>query len=224
MQAEFERSNRGTTIQLDEYGFVGRARRSDTGAQPAISSEEKVVAATRAWLARNSRFTGVARAQDLVVTRTRQYARARGGPRGQASVLQIFFAAQRHAGLPVLVDGRESAMVVTAGENGVLDFDGHWFGALTLPLAPAVPEARARAGLLGRKFGYSDYRGGSQSHTASRADLKTPGDRVILVHRTTRGLEVRLAWRIEVGEGMSWKAFVDAIDGSFLEAHPDFVS
>ena len=129
--------------------------------------------------------------------------------------LRIDFSGQTHKGFPV--EGDVSSLTVFANANGISRIDGYWFPKITVPLEPKISKTSAKNKLNGRTFTYGDIFGRPVNFRVEQKDLSNIAHKVVFVKKSSQGLEFRLAWKIPVGQGLSWTVYVDAITGEELK-------
>lgn len=210
LRSEFETSNKNICAQINEYGFT--EFKSDCFSETVkieIVDEEKIVEMVKDWLVQNSKFTGVVNKSDLA---------SEGIDKIGTALLKIDFHDQMYNSLPVEGNSDIRSLTVFANANGVSRIDGFWFPKITISSQPKISEVSAKNKLNGKAFTYGDFVGNPIDYRVEQKDLSNTAHKVIFVKKSSQGLEFRLAWKILVGQGLSWTVYVDAITGEKLKA------
>lgn len=220
LRSEFEVSNKGICTQINEYGFTefkngcfGETVRME------IVDEARIVEMVKKWLVQNSEFTGITKKSDAIVDNVMKLDGCIKceAPNFDRKVigLRLDFRGQSYNGLPI--EGDISPLTVFANANSISRIDGYWFPKITVPLQPKVSNDLAKNKLNGRTFTYSDFTGNPIYYHVEQKDLSNVAHKVVFVKKLSQGLEFRLAWKISVGQGLSWTVYVDAITGEELK-------
>lgn len=219
LRSEFTASNGNICAQINEYGFTEFKSGCLGGiVRIEIADEAGIVEMVKNWLVQNSKFTGVMSKSDAIVDRIIKLDGCiKCDPPVDRKVIEIRidFRRQAYDGLPV--EGDISPLTVFANANGISRIDGHWFPMITVPLEPKISETSTKNKLKGRTFTYSDKAGKPRDYLVTEKDLRNSAHEVIFVKKTSPGLEFRLAWEIQVGQGLSWTIYIDAITGEELK-------
>ena len=220
LRSEFEASNKNVCAQINEYGFTEfKSGCFGETVRIEITDETSIVEVVKNWLVQNSKFTGVTNKSDVVVDRVVKLdgcikCEAPNFDRKVIS-LRIDLRGQTYNGLPV--EGDTSPLTVFANANGISRIDGYWFPKITVPLEPKISETSAKNKINGRTFTYGDIAGNPRDYHVEQKDLSNVAHKVVFVKKSSQGLEFRLAWKISVGQGLSWTVYVDAVTGEELK-------
>ena len=209
LRSEFENSNKNVCAKINEYGFTEYDCLGEI-IKVEITDKASVVDMVKDWLIQNSKFTGVTNESDAIVSSIIE----------KTTLLQIYFHGQTYNNLPV--EGDISPLIVFANAEGVSRIEGHRFPIIIVPLEPKVSEASAKSKLIGRIFTYADFGGNPVDYRVEQKDLNNVTPKVVFVKKSTQGLEFRLAWKIQIGQGLSWTVYIDAITGEELKVRQMF--
>jgi len=221
LRSEFTASNGNVCTTINEYGFteIGNICLDQEIVKIEITDEKSIVEVVKTWLVQNSKFTGITKKSDAVVDGLGSIGCVNCETpilERKGILLKIQFRGQTYNGLPV--EGDISPLIVFANVNGVSRIDGYWFPKIIVPLEPKISEISAKNKLIGRTFTYGGI-GGQPITTAplESKDLNNAAHKVVFVKKSSQGLEFRLAWKILVGEGLSWTVYIDAVTGEELK-------
>ena len=220
LRSEFEASNKSVCAQINEYGFTEfKSGCFGETVRIEITAETSIVEMVKNWLVQNSKFTGITNKSEAIVDRV---VKLNGcikceAPNFDSKVisLRIDFRGQTYNSLSV--EGDINPLTVFANANGISRIDGYWFPKIIVPLEPKISEASAKNKLNGRTFTYGDIAGRPVNYRVEQKDLNNVAHKVVFVKKSSQGLEFRLAWKISVGQGLSWTVYVDAVTGEELK-------
>lgn len=220
LRSEFVALNANICAQINEYGFTEfKSGCFGETVRIEIIDETSVVEMVKNWLVQNSKFTGITNKSDVTIDRV---VKLNGcikceAPNFDSKVisLRVDLRGQTYNGLPV--EGDTSSLTVFANANGISRIDGYWFPKITAPIEPKISESSAKNKLNGRTFTYGDIAGRPVDYRVEQKDLNNVAHKVVFVKKSSQGLEFRLAWKISVGQGLSWAVYVDAITGEELK-------
>jgi hypothetical protein len=227
LKAEFAASAKGVCAGLNEYGFTTAAPvcpKPDPKDRVTtdIEDEDAVVNMVGDWMIEHARFTGKQRGDVLVI---KQLTEIRGCPTctppvSEDTIIGLVLEFQPQTMFELPVEGDVPTLVVTANANGVTKVEGFLVPRPALPLEATIASDKASTSLLGTPLLASnakeDAGGDSSEHLIDLQDVRHPAKRVVFVKRSSKGLEIRLAWKIPVGQETVWTAYVDAITGETL--------
>jgi hypothetical protein len=94
---------------------------------------------------------------------------------------------------------------------------------LDLPANPSVDPETFYEKLIDREFTYTTISGKQQTYRTERKEI-TIKDPVVYPKQDGEKLIVYLAYPVNVGNGMTWTVYFDAIDGEELGVRQNFVS
>ncbi len=219
LRSEFEVSNKNICTQINEYGLTeSKSECFGEIVRIEIIDEASIVERVQNWLIQNSKFTGVISPSDAIVDRVIKL----DGcieckpPDFDKKVigLRIDFRGQTYNDLPL--EGDISSLTVFANAKGISRVDGHRFPIIPVPLEPKISETSAKSKLNGRTFTYGDIAGNPRNYRVEQKDLSHTAHKVLFVKKSPQGLEFRLAWKVLVGQGLSWTVYMDAVTGEEL--------
>lgn len=98
-----------------------------------------------------------------------------------------------------------------------------------VPFEDFTAKARLEPGelrdrFMGRQFKYRDIAGAEKTYTVGSLSEVSPSSLVILPVIKVNTLTLRLAYPVEVGKGMTWTVFIDAVTGDEAGVKQNFVS
>ncbi|MDI6734509.1 MAG: hypothetical protein QMD50_03435 [Patescibacteria group bacterium] len=221
LRSEFAASNKNICAQINEYGFTEfKSGCFGETVRIEIVDETSIVEMVKNWLVQNSKFTGITNKSDVIVDRV---VKLNGciikceAPNFDSKVisLRVDFRGQTYNGLPV--EGDIGSLTVFANANGISRIDGYWFPKITVPLEPKISETSAKNKINGKTFTYGDIAGNPKDYRVEQKDLGNVAHKVVFVKKSSQGLEFRLAWKVPVGQGLSWTVYIDAVTGEELK-------
>ncbi len=121
-----------------------------------------------------------------------------------------------------IANGYGVMTVALSRQGALLQLSSRLIPSVTLPTAPQIESSRLIERLNGRVFTYSTIAGRSQTWKAESPG--TVGKPVVYPLQQPSGLEIRLAIPVEVGQGMTWTVFFDAVDGREIDVRQNFQS
>jgi hypothetical protein len=137
----------------------------------------------------------------------------------------FYRAVYQQASYPFPIANGYGELQLTVGKTGtLLQWSSRLIPKVELPLKAEVEPRAIAEKLVGREFSYADFGGQPRRYkAASRAAVSV---KELVVYPLVEGtrLTIHLAYPIEVGEGMTWTVFVDAITGQELGVRQNFAS
>jgi len=218
LRAQFAGENPAVCAELNRYGLLtAKPSCPENPVHAAIGNEDAAIDGVAGWLAAHSRFTGFAGRAHVELKKLTEIhgcaACAPPVPESSLTELRLHFPRQILSDLPV--EGDVSPVVVFVNANGVFRVDGYWLPESPLPVRTTISSSAARHKLTGRTVP-SAGGGRTKPHLITDRDLRHAARRVVFVNESSRGLEIRVAWKIPVGATMAWTAYVDAMTGEVL--------
>ncbi|HKQ78609.1 MAG TPA: PepSY domain-containing protein [Blastocatellia bacterium] len=114
---------------------------------------------------------------------------------------------------------------LTAGKNGtLLQWGSRIIPVFDLPTRAEIAPPSIVNKMVGREFIYSNIAGQSMSYKiANRSEISVKG---LVVYPKQEGnkITIHLAYPVEVGGGMTWTVYVDAITGQEIDVKQNFAS
>ena len=217
---------------LNEYGFTvgdytayactyGRGVREDYQIAAFIAK-------TKVTLVQNSIFTGVKDTSCLSFTSSF----ARRDSWGNILTLNVNFKPQVYEGLVI----QFMEIRLRMDSTGILSISGNHFPEIHIPNSSIHPDEAQRS-LVGEVLTWYDFGGSPNEYVVTNVSFcrelsdEAPSIepvKVILPHITERGIELRVAWRVEVGcdafSHSGWWMYVDTVTGELLLSYQLFYS
>jgi hypothetical protein len=95
---------------------------------------------------------------------------------------------------------------------------------LDLPASPSIDPEELVGKLIGREFTYTTIAGSLQTYKIAKRDEIVIKDPVVYPRQEGNRLTIYLAYPVDVGNGMTWTVYFDAINGEELGVKQNFVS
>jgi hypothetical protein len=130
---------------------------------------------------------------------------------------------QRNFLYPV-VGGFGELMLAMSKTGMLLQWHSRLLPKLDLPATPSVAVDELPDRFAGRTFSYSNIAGQPQTYRVANRNEAVVKDLVVYPRVVGNRLSVHLAYPVEVGRGMKWTVFVDAVTGEELAVRQDFAS
>ncbi len=112
--------------------------------------------------------------------------------------------------------------VTVTKQGALLQLASRLLPIVEMPSAPTADVGKIIAGLVGRVFRYSGIDGRELEYRVATRDEVSLKDAVIYPKEDGDRLLLYLAYPVEVGRGVSWTVFVDAITGQEIEVKQNF--
>lgn len=123
-----------------------------------------------------------------------------------------------------LVNGFGELTLVISKTGTLLQWNSRLLPKLDLPTRTLIETKDLPDKFVGRAFNYSSIAGQPLSYRASKREDIVLTDLVIYPKQTGNRLTLHLAYPVEVGEGMTWTVYVDAVTGDELEVRQNFAT
>lgn len=143
----------------------------------------------------------------------------------------FYRAVYRQASYPFPIANGYGELRLTVGRNGtLLQWNSRIIPVFDLPARPEITAQSTqtlqsiRDRMVGRVFSYTNIAGQPMSYRISdRSEVSVKG---LVVYPKQEGNRIRihLAYPVEVGSGMTWTVYVDAITGQEIDVKQNFVS
>lgn len=114
--------------------------------------------------------------------------------------------------------------IAMSRQGALLQLSSRLIPSVYLPTEPVVTSRQLVDRMIGRVFNYSNIAGQPQTYKVGAAEAVHVKKPVIYPVQEGGALAIRLAIPIEVGSGMTWTVFIDAIDGRELGVRQNFQS
>jgi hypothetical protein len=199
LRAEFAAQNPVICSGLNGFGFTADPCRGDRDI-PDDADVDSLVAVAKAALVENAKFTGVVDASALVASWQNFH----------SGEFRVYFEEQLHEGLEVY--GTRIEVIMDAA--GVRSIAGHHFPEICVPKRPFYSAIQAQESIIGLRIPWYDFGGNLRIHVVSEFDLQGQPDKVVVPYASYGSIELRVAWRIPIGQHGStmWYVFVDTMD------------
>ena len=114
---------------------------------------------------------------------------------------------------------------LTAGKNGtLLQWGSRIIPVFDLPTRAEIAPQSIVNKMVGREFIYSNIAGQTMSYKiANRSEISVKG-LVVYPKQERNKITIHLAYPVEVGGGMTWTVYVDAITGQEIDVKQNFAS
>lgn len=106
--------------------------------------------------------------------------------------------------------------------GGLVQLTSRLLPPVEMPSSPSVDLAPVRAALVGRVFSYRGIDGRALEYRVGSQDEISAKDLVIYPRDDGSRLVLHLAYPLEVGRGVTWTVFIDAIDGKEIDIKQNF--
>jgi hypothetical protein len=137
----------------------------------------------------------------------------------------FYRAVYRQANYPFPISGGYGELSLAAGKNGtLLQLNSRIIPAVDLPTRPEITPQSLIDKMVGREFVYTNIAGQPLSYkVANRSEVSVRG---LVVYPKLEGnrITIHLAYPVEVGQGMTWTVYMDAITGQEIDVKQNFAS
>lgn len=123
-----------------------------------------------------------------------------------------------------LVNGFGELTLVISKTGALLQWNSRLLPKLDLPARTLIEAKGLSEKFIGRTFNYSSVAGQPLSYKASKREDIAVKDLVVYPKQTGTRLTLHLAYPVEVGDGMTWTVYVDAVTGDELEVKQNFAT
>jgi hypothetical protein len=106
----------------------------------------------------------------------------------------------------------------------LLQWSSRLLPTLELPTIPEVKPQELVERLMNREFTYTTFAGQPQTYKVTRSEEIKVGDLVIYPRQEGNRISMHLAYPVEMGSGMTWTVFIDAINGRELGVKQNFAT
>lgn len=135
----------------------------------------------------------------------------------------FYRATYRQMNFPFLIVNGYGELKLTMTKQGALiQLTSTLLPVVDLPARPVADPTPLRQGMVGRTFRYRGIDGRELEYRVSSVDEVSIKDPVILPREDGARLLLHLAYPIEVGRGLNWTVFVDAVNGDEIEVKQNF--
>lgn len=228
----FSQANPRICTGLNEFGFTTSStgwpctrEAVGVGEDPQI---ESLVERAKVTLTQNAKFTGVSDTSSLLFASKLSIP----GLGGKILALSLSFKSQIYQGLQVQFANAEIRLILDT--VGILAIRGNHYPDIYVPNPVFLPHQAQRM-LVGHVLIWYDFGGAPREYRlteesfcedTSIADSLLEPVKVILPYKTERGIELRIAWRVNVGcdefSFTAWWMYVDIVTGELLLTYQTF--
>jgi hypothetical protein len=136
---------------------------------------------------------------------------------------ELYRATYRQMNYPYHIDhgyGEARFTITRTGE--LVQLESYFLPAIDFPARPAIDPATLPDKLVGRELTYSAIDGRPLTSRVNGRDEVVVKDPVIYPRLEGEQLWLHLAYPVEVGRGMTWTIYIDAVNGSEIEVKQNF--
>lgn len=123
-----------------------------------------------------------------------------------------------------LVNGFGELTLIISKTGTLLQWNSRLLPKLDLPTRTLIEAKGLSDKFIGRTFNYNSFAGQPLSYKASKREDIAVKDLVVYPKQTGTRLTLHLAYPVEVGDGMTWTVYVDAVTGDELEVKQNFAT
>jgi hypothetical protein len=128
---------------------------------------------------------------------------------------------QTNFSLPV-ANGYGDLRIAITRQGGLVQLTSRLLPPVDMPSAPTIDLTSVRSSLVGRVFSYRGIDGRALEYRVSSAEEVIAKSLVIYPRDDGSRLVLHLAYPLEVGRGVTWTVFIDAIDGKEIDVKQNF--
>jgi hypothetical protein len=123
-----------------------------------------------------------------------------------------------------LVNGYGELSLLVGKSGLLLQWGSRLLPKLSLTARPQLVVKDLPQRFVGREFSYANIAGQPQRYKVASRNEAVVKDLVIYPKLANNRLSLHLAYPVEVGRGMTWTVYLDAVTGEELAARQNFVS
>lgn len=129
------------------------------------------------------------------------------------------------ANYPFPISGGYGELRLAIGKNGtLLQLSSRIIPALDLPTRAEIAPQSLVDKMVGREFSYTSIAGQLMSYKVTNRSEVSVKDLVVYPKQEGNRITIHLAYPVEVGQGMTWTVYVDAITGQEIDVKQNFAS
>ncbi|MGE0127491.1 MAG: hypothetical protein AB7U82_05380 [Blastocatellales bacterium] len=140
----------------------------------------------------------------------------------------FYRAVYRQASYPFQIEGGYGELRLAVGKDGtLLQWGSRIIPVFDLPARAEIASQSIQSimdGMVGREFIYSNIAGQAMSYKVKDRSEVSVKDLVVYPKQAGNRITIHLAHPVEVGSGMTWTIYVDAITGQEIDVKQNFVS
>jgi len=138
---------------------------------------------------------------------------------------ELYRATYRQMNYPFpIANGYGELRLALSRTGALVQLSSRILPAVELPAKAAVEREAVAAKLLNREFTYSNLAGQPLTYRVARREEISVKELVIYPKLEENKLTVHLAYPVEVGRGMTWTVYFDAVNGQEIEVKQNFQS
>ncbi len=137
----------------------------------------------------------------------------------------LYRAVYRQMNYPFpMENGYGELRIVLSKTGALLQLSSRLIPAVEFPSRPKLEAATLTSKFIGREFSYSNIAGQPLRYKVTQASEINVKELVVYPKVSEQKMTLHLAYPCEIGRGMTWTIFVDAITGEELETKQNFQS
>ena len=137
----------------------------------------------------------------------------------------FYRAVYRQANYPFPIANGYGELRLAAGKNGtLLQWESRIIPVFDLPTRAEVAPQSIVDRLVGHEFTYTNIAGQPMSYKVANRSEVSVKDLVVFPKLEGNKIRIHLAYPVEVGSGMTWTVYVDAITGQDIDVKQNFAT
>lgn len=121
-----------------------------------------------------------------------------------------------------IANGYGELSLVVGKDSTLLQWGSRMIPVVELPVRAEIAPNTLVDRLIGREFTYSSFAGQPMRYRAEKREEISVKDLVVYPKITGKRISIHLAYPVEVGQGMTWTVYIDAINGQELNVVQNF--
>lgn len=121
-----------------------------------------------------------------------------------------------------IANGYGELSLVVGKDSTLLQWGSRLIPVVELPIRAEIAPNSLVEKLIGREFTYTSIAGQPMRYRAEKRDDISVKDLVVYPKITGKRISIHLAYPVEVGQGMTWTVYIDAINGQELNVVQNF--
>lgn len=119
-------------------------------------------------------------------------------------------------------NGYGELRIVVSKAGMLLQLSSRLIPMIDYPARPKIEPATITSKLVGREFTYSNFAGQPMKYKVAQPSEISIKDLVIFPKVEEQQIKLHLAYPVEVGRGMTWTVYVDAVTGEEVDTKQNF--
>jgi hypothetical protein len=137
----------------------------------------------------------------------------------------FYRAVYQQSSYPFPIANGYGELRLSVGKNGtLLQWSSRLIPKVDLPARAEVAPQSLREKFVGREFSYANIAGQPMRYKVAQASEISIKELVVYPKVEGKKMSIHLAYPVEVGKGMTWTVYVDAITGAELGVKQNFAS